>query len=547
MTRFIQILLACVLWIQLPACNNNQDPLPPPEVGELPPPTIMIPLPGADGFIPLASTQTYPLALPLNLVTGSSNLLTMEQVCTIANPSDGCCQLGILSASSPPRLSSFRPAFDLFAHPGRLRVETIVEQNQAMDLVAYVFSDSQCRFKPPVVTSVSDAQSIVRVSGMGQLIVHTDVAMQIINEKIYFRDISRRVSPTNAVGLTATSSMAVYQFHDFQGEGIRYYPLSLVQAPVDATPTELTSGAIDGLVQTQIVYDFFKKNFAINSWDNLGSSMTVIVEIPFPLRATTSTCPGVARIERASSFNAFYNGQDNTINFTPRTAVGRDKTAMPIYTLAADLDIVAHEWGHAYLDNYADLAYNRESGALNEAFADWVAIRVTDSVGDNDWVIGSSLYFDFGDGRGAVRLPTGFRDLSVYSVYNDANWVDTTMEGCPKAELCNDYCGVHRNNRVANFAFYLLAEGNNNLSQEQRLTAVFSGIGIDKAFQIAFRANQVFWSSSSDFSAARLGMEMAAQELFPEDTSVQNAVSLAWASVRVGDVPSMMSSADGQP
>ena len=531
MTRFIQIFLACALWIQLPACNTSTPP-------------STTPLPEADGFISLAAGQLYPSALPLNLVAGSSNLVTMEQICTIANPSDGCCNFSLLPTGFPTRFPNFRGVIDAFAHPEQGVIETIVEQNQATNLKAYVFADSQCRFKPPVVTSASDAQSIVRVSRMGQLITHTDVAMQMIEGKLYFRDISRRVSPTNAEGLTATSSMAVYQFHDFQGADIRYYPLSLVQA--DASPT-ITSGAADALAGTQIVYDFFLKNFNVNSWNNQGGNMSAVVGIPSPLIPMDSGCADIGRIERATSFNAFYNPGDNAINFTPKTVVGSDKTATPVYSLAVDLDVVAHEWGHAYLDNYAQLVYGRESGALNEAFADWVAIRVTDSIGTNDWVIGTDIYFDLGDGAGPSKLPAFIRDLSVYSVYKDAKWIDTTVEGCPNPELCNDYCGVHENNRVASFAFYLLAQGNAGLSSTERLTAVFSGIGVDQAFQIAFRANQVFWSPNTNFLAARLGMEMAAQELFPQDKLAQAAVSLAWASAGVGEAPPSMSSTNLQP
>ena len=507
----------------------------------------MAPTPATEKFISLAAGQSHPETFPLNLVVGSSNLVAMEQMCMIASPGDGCCQMGILPASSPPQLSSFGPVFDLFAQLDRPVIETIVEQNQATDLVAYVFANSQCRFRPPVVTSAGNAQSIVRMDLSGQLNDYTNIAMQRIAGKLYFRDISRRASPTNAVGLTATSSMAVYQFHDFQGEDIRYYPLSLMRDPMDATPTELTRGAADALAQTQLVYDFFKQNFALNSWNNRGGSMIAIVDIPFPLRSIESSCPGVPGIERGSSFNAFYSSGFNVINFTPRTRLGGDNPGFPAHTLATDLDILAHEWGHAYLNNYANLIYNRESGALNEAFADWVAIRVTDSIGENDWVIGSKVYIDAGDGRGAVKRPKGFRDLSAYSVYKDAKWKDVTVEGCPRPALCNDHCGVHSNSRVPNFAFYLLAQGNGHLSSEQRLTTVFSGIGLDRAFQIAFRASQVFWSSSTNFSGGRIGMEMAAEELFPQDTTMKTAVSLAWASVGVSEAPSSMSSINPQP
>ena len=60
-----------------------------------------------------------------------------------------------------------------------------------------------------------------------------------------------------------------------------------------------------------------------------------------------------------------------------------------VYPFSADLDVVAHELTHGVIDHSADLVYLNQSGAMNEAYADYFgnAVDVTVSgtpMGDPD-------------------------------------------------------------------------------------------------------------------------------------------------------------------
>ena len=55
----------------------------------------------------------------------------------------------------------------------------------------------------------------------------------------------------------------------------------------------------------------------------------------------------------------------------------------------AALDVVGHEWAHAVTQMAgANLAYENESGALDEAFSDWMGTAIEHSRNEFNWTIG---------------------------------------------------------------------------------------------------------------------------------------------------------------
>ncbi len=51
------------------------------------------------------------------------------------------------------------------------------------------------------------------------------------------------------------------------------------------------------------------------------------------------------------------------------------------------VNVAAHEWKHAITSRNSNLIYSRESGALNEAFSDWLDIAIERSTGTDNWLI----------------------------------------------------------------------------------------------------------------------------------------------------------------
>ena len=284
---------------------------------------------------------------------------------------------------------------------------------------------------------------------------------------------------------------------------------------------------VDAHVYAGKSYDHFNLLLALNSFDDLGSTMTSRVGFPSGLGALTP--------------NAFWDDIDASVSFT--TQVG------PFLPFSSALDVVGHEWGHAVTARAsaravvtdpwnpgiltAGLFYAYESGALNEAFSDWLGTAVEHSYDETNWTMGEGVLIlrDLQDPRNpslaGVLLADGQTyDLRQPDTYNGVGYVMPT--GCtPPAQ---DNCGVHTNSGVPNKMFYLLsAGGTHNDVQVQ-------GIGLPAAMAIAYKANMELWLHDATFQDALAGMLESAVLLHPQDLNFAYQVQNAWDAVGVGMV-----------
>jgi hypothetical protein len=255
---------------------------------------------------------------------------------------------------------------------------------------------------------------------------------------------------------------------------------------------------VDAHVYAGRTYDYVFATFGLKSFDRVGNSMITL---------TDHSCQGITD-------NAFWNGY--TVNFCPSGVVP---------SFAGALDVVAHEWGHAHTDKaptgrVGNLVYAGESGAISEAFSDWLGTTVEHYFGEVNWTIGEMEGYD--------SVTRDLQTPPVYGhpdTYGGAYWVDVV--GCTPASN-NDFCGVHINCGVGNKMFYLLSEGGEHNGY------VVEPIGIMKAMQIAFRANMVEWETDVTYEKAHEGMRNAAEYLFGGVGSPEYAaVNTAWNAVGV--------------
>src|SRR5207249_3000043 len=70
---------------------------------------------------------------------------------------------------------------------------------------------------------------------------------------------------------------------------------------------------------------------------------------------------------------------------------------------------------------------------------------------------------------------------------------------------------VHYTSGVPNLAFYLLSQGGKH--PRNKTTVNVTGIGIEKAAAVFYRANTTIFTSSTNYAQARTGTEQAAQQL----------------------------------
>lgn len=189
-------------------------------------------------------------------------------------------------------------------------------------------------------------------------------------------------------------------------------------------------------------------------------------------------------------------------------------------------DVGTHEFVHGVTERTANMVYQNEPGALNEAWSDIMA-AVCDShsngaVSNTTWTIGEALPIN------ALRFMNNPTQDGISSDHYSTRYLGQEDEG-----------GVHLNSGIANLAFYLLSEGGvhpRNLSTQQ-----VQGMGISPAATIFYRALTTYMNVNTDFAAARTATEQAAVDLFGADSSESISVSEAWAAVGVGGPPPVRS------
>ncbi len=129
-----------------------------------------------------------------------------------------------------------------------------------------------------------------------------------------------------------------------------------VASPTPAFGTEATdSGAVDAHWAAGQVHDYFKNNFGRDSLDGHGMTVNSLVGV------TDYGQPYV---------NAFWDGQKMVYGTG-------DAEYRP---LSAGLDVVGHEMTHGVIEHSAGLVYAGQSGAMNEAIADYFGNAIENNV-----------------------------------------------------------------------------------------------------------------------------------------------------------------------
>jgi bacillolysin len=221
--------------------------------------------------------------------------------------------------------------------------------------------------------------------------------------------------------------------------------------------------------------------------------------------------------------NAYWTGDDKMMVFGTPGSGGQQ--------LAAAIDVVAHELSHGVTQFSSNLNYSYESGALNEAYSD---------------VIGSAVEFAFQpEGTGLLKADwyNGEDGHVEYSTAGCRNLADPNTNsqlrnaGYPEnywyADPCHlsqqipplyyrgnlvDAGGVHLNSPIFGHAYYLLAHGGTNKISGRTVT----GIGIEKATKIYYRAWTAYMTQTSKFINAANALLAAANSLYGQSGNEYN-------------------------
>ncbi|WP_394825714.1 M4 family metallopeptidase [Pendulispora albinea] len=277
----------------------------------------------------------------------------------------------------------------------------------------------------------------------------------------------------------APSQRAAVDVHDNARKTWEYLQNVLGRNGLDGNggPSEMT--AIDGVTPLFVSKVHFGTNYNNAFWD--GTSVTY--------------------------------GDGNGTNFSPLVS----------------LDVVAHEMMHGVTQHTANLLYSGQSGALNESYSDVFAALVERYVrGESSdmWKMGEQCFTPAIPGDAARHLddPHLLNHRTVQ--YTDDDDPDHYIE---RYRGASDNGGVHVNSGIANKTFYLLAMGGSH-----HRGGSMTGIGIDAAAAIWYKALTTYMTSQTSFSMASRATYEAAAALYGYGSPEVKAVVKAWTLTGVG-------------
>ena len=330
----------------------------------------------------------------------------------------------------------------------------------------------------------------------GQVIHYTDISMNCSGG-------SGTSAFNGTVSVNTELSGSSYRSHNnCQATNIYVFDCGGGQASntfyTDADNSWANQSAVQAQFGAAQTYNYYLNMHSRTSWDNAAGNMIAYNNAYLGSNNACWGCTGNSAI--------FYAG--NT------TAATDDWNTD---------DIMGHEFTHGVTQSEANLAYNKESGALNESFSDIFGEMV------ESWAEGNCDYL-VGADRGAIRSFINPKSYYQPDTYKGTNWYNTI--GCTPDPKTNDNCGVHRNSGVQNHWFYLLSEGGigkNDNGESYKVT----GIGRFKARQIAYRALTEYLTSSSQFIDSRKATLEAAYDLYGSCSQEIISVGDAWHAVGV--------------
>jgi bacillolysin len=279
-----------------------------------------------------------------------------------------------------------------------------------------------------------------------------------------------------------------------------------------------TDGAnVDAHVYAGYTYDYYFKRFGRRGLDNAN------------IRVRSFTHPVNRNDFRNASdpvlftfyLNAFYAG-DGIMVYGEGLPPGVTVDGQQWNFLAGSLDVVAHELTHGVTDYSSDLIYANESGALNEAFSDIMGISAVfffqqpaSGAGPADYIVGND-----------VITPGGIRSLADPRALGYPDNYSIRFTGF------EDNGGVHINSGIASHAFYLTIEGGTNRTSGRSVQGV-GAANREQVEKVFYRAFTQLLPSNARFTTARAATLQAAQDLYPGNNAIANALTQAWTAVGV--------------
>ncbi|MGI8458565.1 MAG: M4 family metallopeptidase [Propionibacteriaceae bacterium] len=197
-----------------------------------------------------------------------------------------------------------------------------------------------------------------------------------------------------------------------------------------ANPPVWSPGAVSAHANAVAVSDFLRTVLFRDNIDDRGTALVSSVNC-----VVADATPG-----HQEWHNAFWNGA--------QMVYGQALHGAELRTLAANVDVVAHEMFHGVTDHTSRLEYAVQPGALNESYSDIFGTIVANLGADDprrwDWELGENLLAD----------DRPLRDLSDPARFDQPAHMDD-FQVLPNTRA-GDWGGVHVNSGIHNKAAYLV-------------------------------------------------------------------------------------------
>ena len=284
----------------------------------------------------------------------------------------------------------------------------------------------------------------------------------------------------------------------------------------------------------EMVYDYWKAQHNRFSYDNKNTSIRSFVHY------------GVAYD------NAFWNGSVMTYGD------GSGTTSPAGFKPLTPLDVCGHELGHGICSTTADLVYQGESGAMNEALSDiWSSCIERYAIENVDATLKTTYKpFSIGeqislDPKVPLRRMDNPKLRTDPSTYNGQYWVNPVCT----PTLANDECGVHTNSGVLNKWFYLMVAGSGasgsgpdasyatgadaelrdagGVTGYNTIPYAVNGLGFVKAETITYLM-ELMLSPNALYAEARATSINVARALYGQCSPEEKSTTDAWFAINVG-------------
>lgn len=293
------------------------------------------------------------------------------------------------------------------------------------------------------------------------------------------------------------------------GEYIIINPFSL---DYDVYPTKQAMDVHWGIQKT---YDMYYEYYGIKGNDGKGTQIINVINPSGRFNIANGLPDNAVAVTEA------FEDCTGTTTYAMLYGLGRPNTSKP-YTC---IDLMAHEYSHLVTQAYGyKMIYRNESGALNESLADCMAMITEDyALGKPTWLMGEdmALEFDYYRNLSDPWLSKSIDgkmdpDEAQAKYYQGLYWFDYTQYGAN--DPTTDSGGVHTNNGVFNYLFYLLCEGGNNLTNEKEETRDIIPVGMQKMKDIVFHSIEYYNAGLCTYAEIADNLMITVEDIYGDDS-----------------------------